>query len=200
MANNYTQAQINAVLGAVPSKVFYNNIELGVLAPDSVTVTFNGNTEGFGSSMTGDGGHIGIISDGTTATVTATLRNFDKYVLNAIAGYRFDEGSTATNSSTPFVGALIGISQPSLERGAPLVIYPAVYDNNAAVQYTDSTANKLTFLFPKAVLTGDIEIPFSTSDVTDIELEFTCLVDPTQNPPRLLIIDDGITSAGVYTP
>lgn len=199
MANNYTQAQINAVLSA-GCKAYYNNVELGVLAPDSITVTLTGNTEGFGSAMTGDGGHIGVVNDGAIATVTATLRNVDKYVLNAIAGYRFDEGSTATNSSTPFVGALIGISKPSLERGLPLVIYPAVYDNTGATQFTDSTANKLTFLFPKAVVTSDIEIPFSTSNVTDIEIEFTCLVDATQNPPSYLYIDDGITTAGVYTP
>jgi hypothetical protein len=198
-AITYTAGQLNAIINA-GAVAYFNNINLGVLAPDSFSISVVGATETFGSSGTGDNGAIGVVNDGNHGVITMTLRGISKHILKAISGYRFVAGSTATNISTPFVGAIVGQSSPSVERGLPLVVRPITYDNTGAVEQADDTSNKLSFLFPKAVLTSDIEIPFSTSEVTDIELEFTCLVDATQTPPAFMYWDDGITSTGTYTP
>ncbi len=90
-------------------------------------------------------------------------------------------------------------ARTSIETGSPLVLRPIATNRNTNTALLDDVSNILTLLFPKAVLSSDIEIPFSTSEVTDYDLEFTCLNDATQNPSTFMYWDDGITSSGTYT-
>jgi hypothetical protein len=199
MANvAYTQAQIDAISN-FSIVAYYNNINLGVLQPGALSVKIVKKVDPFGSSASGDNGAIGMINDGSHAVATLSFRNINKHVLKALSGYDLTAGSTATNISTPWVGAVTGVSNPSIETGSPLVLRPIATNRNTNTALLDDVSNILTLLFPKAVLSSDIEIPFSTSEVTDYDLEFTCLNDATQNPSTFMYWDDGITSSGTYT-
>ena len=196
----YTQAQLDAISN-FSVVAYYNNINLGVLQPGAFTCTIVKSAESYGSSATGENGKIGIINDGSHATVTHSLKGINKHVLRSMSSYDMAVGAlTPTAVGTPWIGAVSGVSNPSIEGGLPLVIRPIAINRTGAISYLDDVSNALTLLFPKAVLTSDIEIPFSTSEVTDYDAEFTCLVDATQNPATFLFWDKGTTSAGVYTP
>jgi len=195
---SYTQTQLDAISN-YSAIVYYNGINVGVLQAGAFSYTIVKSMETYGSSATGENGAIGVINDGSHAVVTLSMRGINKAVLRAISGYDLTSGATPTAILTPWVGAVIGVSNPSIENGLPLVLRPIATNRTGNTQLLDDVSNVLSFLFPRAVLTGDIEMPFSTSEVVDYDLEFTCLVDATQNPPAFMYWDDGITSVGVYT-
>jgi len=196
---NYTQSQIDAISN-FSVIAYYNNINLGVLPAGTVTVKTVKSMTGFGSSLTGDNGYIGVINDGSYGVVTMELQNLSKHTLKALSGYDTQQGSTATNVSTPWVGANLGKSMPSIETGLPLVLRAITRNRNASTDLDDNASNPLSWLFPKAVLTSDLEIALASNEITKISLEFMCLNDPTQTIPSWYFWDDGITSAGIYTP
>jgi len=198
MSTQITQAQLDSVL-QFRVKAYANGIDVGVFEEGEISVKAPNNIDLKGSNTTGGSGAFMAVRKGTNPVITFTnLLEYNKAkFLNAFSMLK--AGTTLTGTTTPSTGTLMLTSIPAVVAPITLVLYPMVIDMNG-VEYTDTNTNPYTILIPRAVNTGDFTMSFNSDGLATYTLEFTGLVDNVTYNNVSMIIDDGITSVGVYTP
>lgn len=187
-------------------EVFYNGVNMGMLAPDGHTFTFTQAIETKGSSGSGAGAvrafNGGIEECSFTMTVSSYNKNsivtaFETLIRNV-------SGSASVNASSPFTGGIEGFSTPRAMGENALVIYPHFVDEQGIfgavnTEYGSDNANPLAILMPLAYISEGLELAMNSATSEDYDLTFSGLVDGSAGN-RVFVQDKGITSAGVYTP
>lgn len=199
MAQVYTQIQANTISN-FRYRVYVNNVELAPIAADDLKLTYAPNKEMIGSSMSGET-PIASINKGTKeAKLALTINGLNKHAIKTAFLGTIAQGSTATNASTPFTGALLGQSAVGRDTTFPVVAVLYFTDENGVDKLPDATDTSLpmNILLSKAVLTGGGEFVFNPTKVATYTVEFVGLADVTTDL-RTFVIDDGITSGGTYT-
>lgn len=201
MARSYTNAQKGSIKN-YQVIAYYNNVVLGAFAAGDHNFNFTYNTIESDSSLYGDT-PIKIHETGIDVTQTFNVTSYSKDVIKTC----FDpiaqvSGGTATNSSSPFTGAIEAKANPGTINEAPLVIYPIFKDvegifGAAGTQYIDDTSNPLAILIPQAVATEGYELVFNSTARTEFTLTFRGVYDVVND--RMFIQDDGIATDGTYT-
>ena len=198
VTNQYTVADVLS-LNNYSVVAFYNGVLVGVLQQGEHKISFTPDTEMITSSLLGST-PINIIQKGAEVKVTLALQGENKHRMKNIYSrqYTASAGGVATADTTPDVGGIALKGNPMVLPSAALVLYP-VTTNSAGTATIDDVNNKNAWTFGKAVATNGFEFSYTTEDIIKFELEFTILGDVTQDG-LLGNHDDGITSAGVYTP
>lgn len=198
MAQIYTSTQANTISNYL-YRIYVAGIEMAPIPAEDLTFAFTPNKEMVGSAMTGET-PIASINKGTAeAKLSFTVNGLNKnQIVTAFTGM-IAEGTTPTAESTPYTGTLLGQGLP--QRDVPFAVVAVLY-------YTDETGTPkapnasvttlpMNILMPKAVLTGGGEFVFNPAAPASYSLEFSGLADVV-NDARQWIMDDGISSSGVY--
>lgn len=199
MAQVYTQLQANTVSN-YRYRVYVNNVEMAPIPADDLKFTYSPNKEMIMSSMSGETPIASINKGSKEAKLSFKVQGLNKHQVKTAFTGLVTQGSTATNVSTPDIGALLGVS--AVGRDTPFAVVAVLYytDTNGADKAPDATVTALpmNIVLSNAVLTGGGEFVYSPTKVNDYNLEFTGLADVT-NDLRTWIQDDGISTTGAYT-
>lgn len=177
--------------------LFYGGLSLGVLANADLTFNADYQFEDVTSSLYGES-PIAQIYKGGKITAEVTIQEYNKNTKKAIYASIIGAGSTATNATTPFDGTLIGNGVPFRQTGQPLVIYPFYTDESGnVIADTVTSTLKTAIVLEKAVVSSGLNMVMNPTTPYGFTVTFQGLLDVTTG--RNFVIDDGITSAGVYT-
>jgi len=197
-----TNAQVKSIQNYSVA-VYFGGVPLGVFDTSSTKISFKIGTEKVTSSRHGMSA-IGMVNTGIEEnTIEIKINSYNKFVNKTIFGNNLVDGATATVAGTPFTGAQLLRSYIGIAQELPLVLYPFFTDvaglyGAAGVSYIDNVTNPLAILYPKAVAVEGLENIFSAENVEGSTIKFEGIYDYVNNYAR--IQDDGITTAGVYTP
>jgi hypothetical protein len=196
---SYTELQKNSITN-FRYAMFVNGVNAGVLANEDVTFNFNPAYEKIGSALSGVGAIAQINTGIDECTLTVTVQNYNKEFMRTCFNNILFSGSTPTNITTPFTGALEGRSNPHRQSGYEVVLYPFATDENGnVVANTETTAVKTAILMPEAVIASGLEMVFNPTTAFSYEIMFEGLADVV-NDFRHFITDDGVDTDGSYAP
>jgi len=179
--------------------MFVDGIDVGVITEDGIKRNIEIEYQRYGSGLTGSTPVVGFVTGGI-ATIEATIRSYNKAVIAKCFGDVITVGTTAVDIESPFTGTLQGIITPKRQNSMKVVVYPFVTDETGAViADTETTSVKPAVTMQEAIINGNLEIVYSTSEAIEFTVNFSGLVDPA-NSNRQWLEDDGIASNGTYTP
>jgi hypothetical protein len=194
---SYTELEKNTITNARYA-LFVNGVSAGVLANEDASFNFNPAYEKVGSALSGVGAIAQINTGIDECSLTVQVQNYNKEFMRNCFNNILFSGSTPTNITTPFTGALEGRSNPHRQAEYSVVLYPFVTDENGViVPDTATTTVKTAILMPKAVISSGLNMVFNPSTAFSYELMFEGMADVVNNL-RHFITDDGIAPNGTY--
>lgn len=199
---SYTASEIKSIKN-MRCIAYYNNVFLGVFEKDAQKFIFKDALEKITADLHGESA-IGYRQDGNDeCSFECKILSYNKHIIKNVNPDTIKAGTTATALGTPYTGALKFGGEPQIMVEYPLVIYPVFIDETgihgaAGTRYSDTIDNPLAILIPKAIVEGGLEKAFGASTTEGNTIKFHGVWDITQ--ACMAIQDDGITSAGVYTP
>jgi hypothetical protein len=191
-----TQAQLDSLL-SFNTEVYFGGQLVGLFEPGEMKIKVPSNLEFKGTSQTGENGFVKAVFTGSAPEVDlSAMREYNKKKFLDIYNNIFKAGVTGSIVSAPNVGALISDALPRIVPSKALVIYPQT--TIGATSYISDISNPFTILLPQAVASSDFELTFNSGDLVTTQVGFQGLYDASLG--GYMVIDDGITTAGVYTP
>jgi hypothetical protein len=192
-----TAAQLNSIQ-MFTCKLYVNGVEVGIIDQGDVKFSTDFQIGTNGSQATGEGNMVSF-TKGAMSTCEFTISTFNKDINLDLFEGMLVAGTTATAVSTPMVGTLQVSSIPRVLPENTFVLYPMWVDRNGTA-YKDDDQNPLAVKISRGVIASPFEMNGSTGDTYKLSLTLNCLADPTLDYNTPWIMDDGITTAGVYTP